>query len=169
VQVNLFEFLKKAGKKMINSRLFVLSLVIIILFSVLIHRIFLLQIINGKEYLDNYTLRIQKERITSGTRGSIFDREGKLLAYNELSYSVTIEDNGVYDSTRQKNKLMNKELNTVIHMIESKGDTITNNFGIQKVNKGMYDFNVSGKALKRFLADIYGHKKIDELKDNKKL
>ncbi|MFG6383685.1 MAG: peptidoglycan glycosyltransferase [Lachnospiraceae bacterium] len=165
----MFEFLKKAGKKMINSRLFVLSLVIIILFSVLIHRIFLLQIINGKEYLDNYTLRIQKERITSGTRGSIFDREGKLLAYNELSYSVTIEDNGVYDSTRQKNKLMNKELNTVIHMIESKGDTITNNFGIQKVNKGMYDFNVSGKALKRFLADIYGHKKIDELKYNKKL
>ena len=43
---------------------------------------------------------IQKERITSGTRGNIFDRNGKLLAYNELSYSVTIEDNGVYESSR---------------------------------------------------------------------
>ena len=163
------EFFKEYVKKILTSRLFVLSVVMILLFSSLIHRIFVLQIINGKEYLDNYTLWIQKERITSGTRGSIFDRNGKLLAFNELSYSVTIEDNGVYDSTKQKNQMLNQELSTLIRMIEKKGDTIANDFDIQKNENGQYDFTVTGKALKRFLADVYGYTKIDDLKYNKKL
>ncbi|EOS24281.1 hypothetical protein C806_02323 [Lachnospiraceae bacterium 3-1] len=165
----MFEFVKNFIKKLIGSRLFVLSVAMLILFGILMQRIFLLQIINGKEYMDNYTLRIQKERVTSGTRGSIYDRNGKLLAYSELSYSVTIEDNGIYSSTSEKNRLMNEELNTVIHMIEEKGDSITNTFGIQKNDTGAYEFNLSGKALKRFLADVYGRTKVDELKYNKKL
>ncbi len=165
----MFEYIKNFTKKLIGSRLFVLSMVMIGLFAILVQRIFVLQIINGEEYMDNYTLRIQKERVTSGTRGSIYDRNGKLLAYNELSYSVTIEDNGIYESNRQKNKMLNQELNTVIHMIEDKGDAITNTFGIQKNENGVYDFNVSGQALKRFLADVYGHNKVDELKYNKRL
>ena len=169
VLVNLFESIKNFGKKLITSRLFVLSVLMVILFGILLQRIFVLQIINGEEYMDNYTLRIQKERITSGTRGSIYDRNGKLLAYNELSYSVTIEDNGTYSNSEEKNKLLNEELNTVIHMIEGKGDSITNTFGIQKHGKGAYEFNLTGKALKRFLADVYGHTKIEELKYNKKL
>lgn len=111
---------------------------------------------------------IQKERITSGTRGNIFDRNGKLLAYNELSYSVTIEDNGVYESSRQKNLLLNEELDTVIKMIEEKGDSITNNFSIQVTEDGSYQFTVTDKALKRFLADVYGYTSIDKLKYNKK-
>ena len=164
----MFEFLKKFSKKLISSRLFVLSVVMIGLFAVLFQRIFVLQIINGEEYLDNYTLRIQKERITSGTRGSIYDRNGKLLAYNELSYSVTIEDNGIYSSNDEKNRKMNEELHTVIHMIEDKGDTITNTFSIVKKDRGAYEFNLSGKALKRFLADVYGHTKTDDLKYNKR-
>ncbi len=57
------EFFKEYVKKILTSRLFVLSVAMILLFSALIHRIFVLQIINGKEYLDNYTLWIQKERI----------------------------------------------------------------------------------------------------------
>lgn len=165
----MFELIKDYAKKILTSRLFILSVVMLLLFAVLIQRVFVLQVINGEEYLNNYTLLIQKERITSGTRGSIFDRNGKLLAYNELSYSVTIEDNGVYDSTRQKNAMLNDELNTVIHMIEDKGDSITNNFDIQMHGDQDYEFMVTDKALKRFLADVYGYTSIDKLKFNKKL
>ena len=165
----MFDIIKEYGKKILTSRLFALSVVMIILFTVLIQRIFVLQIINGEEYLNNYTLLIQKERVTSGTRGSIFDRNGKLLAYNELSYSVTIEDNGVYDSSKQKNKLLNQELSTVIQMVEEKGDSITNNFNVKMTENGKYKFMVSDKALQRFLADVYGHTKIEDLKYNKKL
>lgn len=169
MQVNLFESLKEFGKKLLKSRLFVLGVVMVILFGVLIQRIFVLQIINGETYLNNYTLRIQKERVTSGTRGNIYDCNGKLLAYNELSYSVTFEDNVVYDTTKQRNREMNKELNTLIYMIEEQGDSIVNDFQIQKNEEGVYEFTVSGSSLKRFLADIYGYKTVDELTYNKTL
>lgn len=165
----MFNFIKSIPKRILEARLFVLCIAMVLLFSILLHRIFMLQVVNGKEYLDNYTLLIRKERVTAGTRGSIYDRNGKLLAYNELSYSITIEDNGVYKSTDEKNRLMNEELNTVIHMIEEKGDTISNSFSIQEDEAGGYSFTVSGKALQRFLADVYGHTKIEDLKYNKKL
>lgn len=165
----MFELIKDYGKKILTSRLFALSVAMLVLFGILLQRIFMLQIIKGQEYLDNYTLLIEKERVTSGTRGNIFDRNGKLLAYNELSYSVTIEDNGVYKSTAEKNRLLNEELNTVIHMIEEKGDQISNGFDIQKSENGSYEFVLSDRALLRFLADVYGHTKIDDLKYNKKL
>ncbi len=139
----MFEIIKDYGKKILTSRLFALSVVMIAIFGILLQRIFVLQIIKGQEYLDNYTLLIQKERVTSGTRGNIFDRNGKLLAYNELSYSVTIEDNGVYNSTQEKNRLLNEELNTVIHMIEEKGDKISNDFDVLKDERGNYQFNLS--------------------------
>ncbi len=164
----MFEFLKEYGKKIVTSRLFALSIFMLGLFAILVQRVFVLQIINGEEYLNNYTMLIQKERITSGTRGSIFDRNGKLLAYNELSYSVTIEDNGIYENSHQKNLLLNEELNTVIKMIEEKGDSITNNFSIQAAEDGSYQFTVTDKTLKRFLADVYGYTSIDKLKYNKK-
>lgn len=165
----MFNTLKEFGKKLIKSRLFVLAVVMVILFGVLIQRIFSLQIINGETYLNNYTLRIQKERTLSGTRGNIYDCNGKLLAYNELSYAVTFEDNLVYDTTKQRNREMNKELNTLIHMIEEQGDSITNNFQIQLNENGDYEFTVSGTSLKRFLADVYGRKTIDKLVYNKDL
>ena len=62
----------------------------ILLFSILLWRIFSLQIVNGKEYQDNYTFKIVKERTLNSTRGNIYDRNGNLLAYNELAYSCLL-------------------------------------------------------------------------------
>lgn len=165
----MFRYLKEFCQKILKSRLFVLGVVMIILFGILIQRIFVLQIINGETYLDNYTLRIQKERVISGTRGNIYDSTGKLLAYNELSYAVTFEDNVVYDTTKQRNRKMNEELNTLISLIENQGDSISNDFQIKKNESGAYEYTVSGTSLKRFLADIYGHQKVDDLVYNKNL
>ena len=97
-----------------KSRLVVATVVMILLFSILLWRIFSLQIVNGKEYQDNYTLKIVKERTLNSTRGNIYDRNGNLLAYNELAYSITIEDNGTYSSPKAKNAAINQELAQVI-------------------------------------------------------
>ena len=75
-----------------ESRLLVLILIFCCLYAVLINRLFRLQIVKGEYYMDNYKLQIRKERDLQGTRGSIYDRNGDLLAYNELAYSVTFED-----------------------------------------------------------------------------
>ena len=138
--------------------------VLIVIFSalgvILLYRIFDLQIVNGQKYLDEFTLTIRKERTIPSTRGQIYDRNGKLLAYNELAYSVTIED--VYESGKGKNEAINTTLDTLIDMIEGNGDTVDNNFGIVLVN-GNYAFADEGQKLLRFLADIYGEKYIENL------
>ena len=38
---------------------------------------------------------IEKTVTTPGTRGNIYDRNGNLLAYNELAYAVTVQDTGI--------------------------------------------------------------------------
>ena len=91
---------------MVTSRLLLLFIIFIAMAAVLIYRIFDLQIVNGESYLNNFQLKIQKEKIIEGTRGNIYDRNGRLLAYNELAYSVTIED--VYEPYLVKNGFLNR-------------------------------------------------------------
>lgn len=157
--------LKKIRENLFNivtSRLFVLFLVFIAMAAILIARLFYLQIVNGETYLNNYQLKIKKERITEGTRGNIYDRNGNLLAYNELAYSVVIED--VYESGSSKNAAINETLYKLIHMIEKHGDALDDNFNIILDENGDYAFKVSGTSLNRFLADVYGRSKISDLK-----
>lgn len=145
-----------------NGRIIVLLLVFFLLSSLLTARLFVLQIINGEETLEEFTLKIQKERTINSTRGKIFDRNGVLLAYNELAYNVTIED--VYESGTDKNKNINETLLKVIKIIEKNGDKIVNDFSIILDENGEFAFTLEGTQQKRFLADIYGRTKISDLK-----
>ena len=77
---------------MITSRLLVLVFVLFGMGGYLIYTIFQLQIVHGEEYYNNFQISITRERTILPTRGNILDRDGKLHAYNELPYSVTIED-----------------------------------------------------------------------------
>ena len=127
----------------------------------LLYRIFDLQIVNGESYLNNFKLKIKKERSIASTRGKIYDRNGEVLAYNELAYSVTIED--VYESGSEKNANLNKTIYELIKIIEKNNDKIINDFNIVLDKDNNYIFNVEDKQLLRFLADVYGCAKTDEL------
>ena len=81
---NLFNDLKDRFINLVTSRLFVLIICIFLMGATLIYRIFDLQIVNGESYLNNFKLKIKKERSIPSTRGNIYDRNGELLAYNEL-------------------------------------------------------------------------------------
>lgn len=158
----MFENIKEILRYVFKSRLLVSGVIMTALFSILLWRMFDLQILKGEEYQDNYTFKIVKERTLNSTRGNIYDRNGELLAYNELAYSITIEDNGSYDSTSEKNELLNAEIAEIIQALEKNGDSITNNFKIS-YEDGKYTFNVSGTSKKRFLADVYGQTSYDKL------
>lgn len=129
---------------------------------ILIYRLFDLQIVNGETYLNDFRLMIEKEKTIDGTRGNIYDRNGNLLAYNELAYSVMIED--VYESDSSKNEHLNTTLYKLIHMIEDNGDKIASDFNIILNENNDYEFTVEGTKLLRFKADVYGQKTIDTLK-----
>lgn len=160
----MWERFKNKISEIVRSRVFVLIILFCVTSAILIQRVFYLQIVKGQEYLDNYKLQIQKTKEVEGTRGNIYDRNGKLLAYNELAYSVTIEDNGEYDDKEQKNRELNKVVSTVIGMVESNGDTVINDFGIILDNDDNYTFVAESKTQRlRFIADVYGKSTIDEL------
>ena len=93
----------------------------------------------------------------------------KELATNVLAYSVTFEDNGTYDSTREKNLTLNGIAYKVLKILESNGDSISTGFHIVLDESGNYAFDVDeGFTLNRFRADIYGEPLIDNLTKKQK-
>lgn len=162
----MFNEFKENFIKFITSRFVTVCGVVFLLACILIYRLFYLQIISGEYYLDSFKLRIKKEKTIAATRGNIYDRNGNLLAYNELANSVTIED--VYKSGRSKNSKINNTLNTLIDIIESNGDSVDQDFKIILDDGDNFAFTVEGNALLRFLADVYGHSSINDLKYEEK-
>lgn len=166
---SVWERIKSGVSRFVQSRGFVAIIVFCVLSAILLQRVFYLQIVKGQEYLDDYKLQIQKTKEVQGTRGNIYDRNGKLLAYNELAYSVTIEDNGDYDSLKQKNKELNKVVSSVIQMVEANGDTVINNFGIILDNNNNYIYVAENDTQRlRFIADVFGKQSIDQLSKKQK-
>lgn len=162
----MFSNIKEFFANIFKSRLNVLVALFCILAFVLVQRLFVLQIVNGEDYLENYTLSIRKTKVIQGTRGNIYDRDGEILATNRLAYSVQIEDNGSYEDREQKNRIINDTINSVIDMIEKNGDSVVNDFGIVLGKSGEYEFLYSeGTRRLRFLADVYGYATIDQLKE----
>nr|MCR5417914.1 penicillin-binding protein [Lachnospiraceae bacterium] len=153
--------IKDAVIGFITSRIFVLILIFCCLSGVLIYRLFDLQIVKGEEYLNNFRLIIRKEKTLESTRGNIYDRNGELLAYNELAYSVMIED--VYESGRDKNAKLNATISELIDLIEEGGDEIVSDFSIIVDGNNEFAFTEDGTKLQRFLADVYGKQKIEDM------
>ncbi len=155
--------IKEFFVNLIKSRTFFLAVAFLVLFGILLQRVFYLQIVRGADYQDSFSLMTKREVSLTSTRGDIYDRNGEVLAYSELSYSVTIEDNGSYPNTKTKNAQLNQIIYNLIQLVEKNGDTVINNMGIIYEN-GKFEFSLEGNALLRLKADVYGHSKISELK-----
>lgn len=154
-------------KKFFSSRLFVLAAVFIVFFGIILARIFTLQVVNGKSYQENFSLKIQMKQPINAARGNIYDKKGKLLAYNELAYSISINDSTTYSSTKEKNKAVNAELAEILTVLKNNGETLNNDFKIDRKKDGTYSFNVFGSSLNRFRADVFGKGSADDLEYDK--
>lgn len=144
-----------------HQRLLVLMIFALVLFVLLIYRLFVLQIIEGEEHMENFTYKIQKTITKNGIRGNIYDCNGKLLAYNKLAYSVTFQNDTAFatlakENNTSENAEKNKVIYKVIKILEKNGDEITTNFPIKRVGKGNFEFTVSGSELKTFKRNAYG-------------
>ena len=121
---------------LVTNRLVIFGALFLLLFSILTIRLFDLQIINGEEHLENFVLKSKKTITTQGSRGNIYDVNGKLLAYNKLAYTVVIESFDKIDAVATKNKTkVNDERKKMIYnlilVIEKNGDEIVNEFPIR--------------------------------------
>ena len=161
--------IKRFFKKIRIKRTTMLVLVFIFMSGTLVRQLFELQIIQGQDYISKFESRTTKKRVIKSTRGNIYDRNGEELATNVLAYSVTLEDNGTYDSTREKNLTLNGVAYRVLRILQSNGDSLSTSFHIIVDESGNYAFDVEeGFTLNRFRADIYGEALIDDLTEAQK-
>ncbi len=147
-------------------RSMILIILAVVLSALILQRLFTLQIVNGEEYQENFSMSILKEKTINSARGNIYDCNGVLLAYNEISNTVTFEDNQTYSSTREKNLSLNSTLYHVIKLIEEEGDSVdsvVDNFRIVLNEDGTWSYSASGFTLNRFKADIFGVADIADL------
>ena len=143
-----------------DSRLIILSIIFLCMFMSLVGRLFRLQIINGEEYLSTYLQTATRELDIPAVRGNIYDRNGNVLAYNELVYVVTIQDNGEYKNISEKSRaflklarILNRHGNQVHGKLEMAIDG----------NGDMYFTSTSKTSHNRFLCNIFGLKNPDQL------
>ena len=159
----MFERIKEHFIRIVTSRLTIMVLVALGLSGFLIYRLFDLQIIRGADFLNDFILQSKKTREVNSTRGNIYDCNGELLAYNELAYSVKIED--VYETGKNKNANLNTTIFALIGLIEKNGDSVITDFGIVLTEDNEFAFSTTDDTKRlRFLADVYGEKYIKDLK-----
>lgn len=146
-----------------NIRCFILQFIFIALFSILIHRLFVLQIVNGQKYAEDCELQITRTIREHNTRGNIYDCNGEVLAYNELVYTVTMIDDGTYASERERQLSINSVIYCVMKKLNENNEQINNELKIEVGTDGNYVYTVSGRALARFKADIFGESDPDDM------
>lgn len=150
-------------KKSQNTRLFALILVFAVLFSFLLHRLWELQIVNGQKYARDYELKVTKTVRDRNARGMIYDRNGEVLAYNELIYTVTMTDDGVYDSQREHQLALNSMIYRVLKKLEKNQEEIAQGLNITVGSGGNYEYTGTETELLRFRADVFGKANPEDL------
>lgn len=166
---DLFRAMKEYIIEYVSHRLFVLTTIMLILFGLLIGRLFTLQIIEGEEHMNNFTYKSKKTLTVEAARGNIYDCKGKLLAYNQLAYSVTFENSSKLSEVAEENNvseniLKNSVVARTIKILESNGDSISVDFPISLSRTGKLTYgNTSNSEKLHFLAEVYGKSSYEDL------
>lgn len=134
-----------------KARTFPIVIVYAVLISILVYRLFLLQIVDSQSITANNNNTKEKNLLLKGTRGNIYDCNGVLLAYNELAYSVTLEDNGELKTSEEKNTM----IYNLLSILKKYDCDVNIDFPISINKKGEFVFNQEGTALKNFKRDAY--------------
>lgn len=113
----------------------VLIVLVYVIGVILLGQLFFLQIIKGKEYRETSNTRLTRESTIEAARGSISDRNGKILATTKTSYSIELY------KTKIDNETLNNTILKMIKLLESNGDTYINNFPITS----KYEFTLNSK------------------------
>ena len=151
-------------KKIAKSRLFPVALVFSLLFFVLVYRLFSLQVVNGEEYESSTESQYKKTNEVSATRGNIYDRKGKLLAYDELSYSLEIEYAGVLSTDEQKNTM----IASLIEIVEGNDGELIYGIPLETDSSGKLQFTVEETAQQKFKMNVYSKNSVKDLTEEER-
>jgi penicillin-binding protein 2 len=174
-------------KKKIFDRYLAMIIIMCVLFSGIISRLFFLQIIKGDEYKETASNKAVKNLSDQAPRGDIMDKNGEKLATSKQSFSLIYTENeeskkSFYDTFKEVFRLLNdsvkinesgiKEKEKIVDEFELKVNPFefvykSNNVDSQKKAniKFKKDRELHGKVIKA----LYGNKKAEaDLKEEEK-
>lgn len=131
----------------LKNRLFLLGTSILILFIIVILGFYKLQIVQYDYYTDLHTKSTQRTLSMAGTRGMIYDRNGKILATNKPVYTIYY-DLEQQTSTQEKHQLLIK----LEKVMEASGDSLIDEVPISKKEPFVYTANEA--QVKKFLYGV---------------
>ena len=117
MKISLLKSLFRGIFSVIRSRLFIVGAFFVVLFVLLFHRLFVLQVVEGADYLEQFTYRIQRDTQIAAPRGTIYDCNGTVLAYDRMIYSVIIENSTLLSDNDTRNQMIER----LIAIIEDNG------------------------------------------------
>ncbi len=164
---DIFISLKEILSEYLKSRVFPITLLIVVLFMLLINRLFTIQIEEGEEYTKTFEVKSEKTLTVSSIRGNIYDVNGNLLAYNNISYTLTFgNDTSLPDIAKKLNmtesKLKNRIINNTLNILKENGDDLDATMNI-RYKDDKYYYNIEGDQLRYFLKDVYAANTVDDL------
>ncbi len=158
----MFKTLLRGIVSVIRSRLFIIGAFFTVLFIILFHRLFVLQVVEGEDYLEQFTYRIQKETEIAAPRGTIYDCNGTVLAYDRMIYSVIIENSTLSSDNETRNTM----IENLIRIVEAHGEETVYSIPLEIGEDGTIQFNGSETTIRNFKKDIFGLNYTDSLSDS---
>lgn len=157
----MFYFIISKIKEWLSSRMIPIALFYFVLAGVLIFQLYRIQILDAEQVVAEEAYKSVRERQTDSTRGIIYDRNGRVLAYNELSYSVILEDSPQLNTNDKKNAMLYR----LIQILEREHAELEPEFYIEQKESGILEYTVDGTARLRFIKNALGKQSIDDLTD----
>ena len=108
-----------------NVRYNILTIIVYILGIILILQLFNLQIVHGKEFLEESNSRLTRETSIKAARGNILDSNGIIIATTNTEYVLEI-----YKSKIEEN-ILNSTILETIKILEKNGDSYKDEFPIE--------------------------------------
>lgn len=161
---DILNIIKSFFLNILSDRVSILALIFVLCFVGIIVRLFSVQVIHGNEYMNEYITKSERTVSIPGTRGNIYDKEGNLLAYNELVWNVIIQDSDEYQNLSNGINERNKMYLRLAKILQKySGEKYGNKmqlgiqYEIEMDDDGVFYYTTNGeKKHKNFIANIYG-------------
>lgn len=130
------------------NRLFVMAILFLAMFYLLFTRLYQLQIIEGEQLEESFSLSIIKERDLEGQRGNIYDRNGYALAENIIAYNVMLDGSIPVEN-------VNQMIHDLTRIVSESDDTIVNVLPMGLNEDGNIIFTDSVSQILRFKKNVF--------------
>ena len=90
----------------LQLRLGALGVVVVVLFMLLVLRLWALQVLNTRTFVAQAASNHEKQVVVRAPRGEILDRKGRVLVRNRVAYELDLDPGAVRDSARRHDLLL---------------------------------------------------------------